>query len=262
MKSWSLKEVNFLKENYNKYTLLELTKLLNKTKNAIANKASRLYLTEARKEIIYTIEELKEITSKYKCRVEFKIKNWVAYNYCINNNLLDDVCSYSTNYSIPQLILKYILEQIFNENCIYNTRDIITPYELDLFFKKYNLGFEYNGKGWHIDNKNDILKLNICEELGIFLIVIEENNRIYEQDIKNQLIKNLNLINKITKLNIKNEDILNIKIDIYSLIPDKEDLKKEILKYNNYKHLKLENIKLYYKLKRLKSIKLIYELIG
>lgn len=76
------------------------------------------------------------------------------------------------------------------------------------------------------------------------------------------MIKNLELINYVINKDITVNQINEINIDIFELIPTKNSIIEEIKKYQSYKDLKLNNINLYYKLKRLKNIPLIYELIG
>jgi hypothetical protein len=79
-------------------------------------------------------------------------------------------------------------------------RDLIQPYELDIFIKAQNLAFEYNGDYFHStevkQNKNYHLnKLNRCETLGIRLIHVFEHQwqtkrSIVESRIKSILGKN------------------------------------------------------------------------
>ena len=101
------------------------------------------------------------------------------------------------SYSIPQLICKYIFDNIIGHKCEYNIRKIIPPYEIDIYYPEFKFGIEYNGKGWHNKNDNTIIKTKMCDELNIYLLIIHENNRKYEEDIKNQIISNLSRINKV-----------------------------------------------------------------
>src|SRR6478735_4759933 len=112
---WTIKEINFLKENYKLYSIVELMHILNKSKASITNKASKLYLTYS-KHINYDIDYLKNEIQKYKSKKELLYKNWRIYNYLRQNNLLY-LCEYSKSYSIPQLVLKEILEILFG-NCL------------------------------------------------------------------------------------------------------------------------------------------------
>lgn len=208
------------------------------------------------------LENLREIASKYKTRGEFQFMDNSAYTTARCNGFLDDICSHmiSVSYSIPQLILKYILNNLLSDECLYNSRKIIAPYELDLYYDKYKLAFEYDGKGWHQNNENDKKKEFLCNEKNITLITIIENNRRYEEDIKNQIIENLSIINKITNKNIKQDDVLKLEIDFKKLfdnILDFDDIKQIIGKYKFYEDFKKENLKLYNKLVRMNLLNLI-----
>jgi hypothetical protein len=58
------------------------------------------------------------------------------------------------NVSMPQLILKSILEDTFKVPCSFNDRNVINPLEIDCFFSEYNIGWEYDGKYYHSDIKD------------------------------------------------------------------------------------------------------------
>lgn len=86
------------------------------------------------------------------------------------------------------MICKYIFDTLIDDECEYNSRRIIKPYELDIYYPSYKLAIEYNGKLWHKnENDNTNLKIKMCNNLNIHLIIIKENNRRYEEDIKTKL---------------------------------------------------------------------------
>ena len=198
----------------------------------------------------------REISSKYKSRGEFQLFDSSAYQAARRMNILDDICSHmiKQSFSIPQLILKFILSKLINDNLLYNTRQIIKPYELDIYFPEYNLAFEYNGKGWHTNDKID--KSEICNKNGIKLFTILENNRSYEKDIKNQLIDIIDELNEITNKKNKKEDIENILIDgsLFEEIINRDYIKSICDNYINYSDFRKENINLYNKLRKLKVL--------
>ena len=174
--------------------------------------------------------------------------------------ILDNICSHMLicNYSTPQLILHQIIKFLIDPKCSYNNRKIIYPYEIDVYSEKFKLGFEYNGKGWHGEKKEsfkrDIIKKKMCLDKHIDLIIIIENNRFYEKDIKNQLIENIDLINDITKLNIIVNDILNYEVNYGDLLMNKNDVKKICLSYDDYDLFRKEQQSLYCKLKNNKLL--------
>jgi hypothetical protein len=79
-----------------------------------------------------------------------------------------------------------------------NDRNII-PKELDIYIPEYNIAIEFNGLYWHSelykDKKYHLNKTNMCNNLGIRLIHIFEDDWIYRKDICKSII--LNSINKI-----------------------------------------------------------------
>ena len=162
------------------------------------------------------------------------------------------------SFSIPQLLLKDITEQLLSLKSEYNDRKIIPPYEIDVYYPQFMLGFEYNGRGWHKNNKNDDFKLKLGEEKEILLIVIEERNREYEVDIKKQLCENLE---KITNLNLTTDIINSIQPnDVYKNILDINDIIKKISKYQTLNSFKTENSNLYQKLSKINKLSLLSSL--
>jgi hypothetical protein len=202
-----------------------------------------------------TLEYVIECVKKCKTRKEFVTRFERVYTYARKLKILDEVCGHMIvkNYSTPQLILRQITENLFNQTCLYNYRKLITPYELDVYFESLGIAFEYDGERWH---KNDTVnKFELCNEKNIILITIKENCRDYETDIKNQLIENLNTINQITNKNISNLDILTFKVDYKSLIPSIEHIIEVCLKYNNIRDFKINEPYYYNLLVRRKLLK-------
>ena len=208
-----------------------------------------------------SFDNLFEIAQKYKTRGEFQKMDGSAYTIARVNGHLDNICKHmiKNQYSIPQLILNEIIKIIINEKYLYDTRKIIKPYELDIFIPKYNLAFEYDGKGWHQDNKNDEIKNYLCNSKNIKLIRIIENNRNNVKDVKEQLINRIDEINEYCKLNIKKEDIFNIDEQFLydkinkNLLND-DDIKNIISKYNNYHDFRINEPKICEKLKKIKRL--------
>lgn len=267
---WTTERIEQLIKIYPDNTNIEIAKIMGLTEKQIKNKSAELKLKKSKELISINIgkrnklvgrdlnfETLKEIASKYKTRGEFQRLDGSAYTTARVNGILDDICTHmvSGNFSIPQLILYCILDHILESEIIYNTKKIIPPYELDIFIPVFNLAFEYDGKGWHEDNKNDELKNKICETKNITLIRLKENNRDYIKDVKEQIIENITLINNITKLNINIKTIFDITDEyIYDFvnnnINDDEDIINIINKYTNYSDFKSNEPSLYQKLLR------------
>lgn len=271
---WSKDETNKLIELYPNNTNKQIAEKLNRTEIQITSKSFRLNLQKTiehksklqslrnkKRGRDLTYDKLKNIALKYKTRSKFLTLDSSAYQTCRRQNLLDIFCSHMTkiNYSTPQLILYYILTQLFKSNIEYDTRQIITPYELDIYIPKYKLAFEYDGKGWHQNNENDIIKNDLCDMNNIKLVRLKENNRDYIVDVKSQLISNLIIINKICKKNIIETDIINItEIDINdfvnSQILDDNKIKEIISKYEKFKDFRKNESNLYQKLIKSKTL--------
>jgi hypothetical protein len=281
VKNWEKDEIEYLIENFSDKTNLELSEMLNRSIKSICKKAFTLDLhksAEHKSKMIgkrnkmvgrdLSYDNLVEIAKQYKTRGEFQKHDLSAYSSARSKGIINNVCSHmiKQNYSTPQLLLYEILKLLFvNEEILYNTRKIIKPYELDIYIPKYKLAFEYNGKGWHENNKNDIIKNNICRDNNIQLITIIENNRDYVTDIKNQLLNNLDIINNICCLNINENDILNI--DEHELhnnikyeILDINDIENVIKKYTKYHDFVINEPKIYQLLIKNKLLKYIKHL--
>jgi len=93
---------------------------------------------------------------------------------------------------------KEITTFINNKNIQPNARNIISPYELDIFISEYKLAIEFNGLFWHsfnhketLEQKNKhLLKTKMCEEQNIQLLHIFENEWLdeHKQEIWKSII--------------------------------------------------------------------------
>lgn len=171
----------------------------------------------------HTKESLREIASKFNSRGEFHKKDPAAYTISRlkGKEFLDSICEHMTNFtfSTPQLILAHILDNVLGEKCLYNTKRIIKPYEIDIFYPTYNLAIEYNGEHWHSDEdtkRRDDIKKKMCEDKNIFLLCLDESirNFNYETNVKNMIINNIDIINRITNKLITPEQINDVKCEV------------------------------------------------
>jgi len=98
--------------------------------------------------------------------------------------------------------------------------------ELDVYLPNLNLAFEFNGVYWHNElNKNNdyhFKKTEFCEDIGIKLIHIFEDNWIYDKDI---------VISRILNLLGKSEKIMARKCEIKEITDNK--LSKNFLEKNH-----------------------------
>ena len=90
----------------------------------------------------------------------------------------------------------------YNNDIYRNKKDIIHPLELDVYLPYIKLAFEFNGLYWHNELNKDsnyhFNKTELCEQQGIKLIHIYEDQWLYKQDIVKSRI--LNLLGKSNKI--------------------------------------------------------------
>jgi hypothetical protein len=273
---WTTNEIKELIELYPDNFNYVIAKKLNKTISSINNMGYRLKLKKTnsllkkRNQLSndsriknggrnLTYENLKNIAKKYKTRIDFIREDGPAYNVARIKGFLDDICSHMTiiKFSIPQLILREITDSILNVKGSYNNRKIIKPYEIDIYYDDFKLGFEFQGIVWHKNNKNDIIKSELAKTKNIEIIYINEieNSRNYERDIKNQLINKIKLINKLSGKNLKKSDIKNCVVkNIYLELYNKEEMMDIAKSYKSFIEFKTKEKSIYRKLLKLKLI--------
>jgi hypothetical protein len=165
---WTEEEIRVLIEKYQFQSNNDIALLLNKSRKSVIKKLKELnlYRTKEQTDLIrakvvkrnnrdLTFELVSEIAKQFNTRHEFYLKDAGAYSAAIKNKWINKVCEHMVvkNISMPQLILKSILEDIFKKPCSFNDRKVIYPLEIDCFFSQYNIGWEYDGKYYHSDVK-------------------------------------------------------------------------------------------------------------
>lgn len=104
------------------------------------------------------------------------------------------------------------------------------------------------------------LSMSCVLKKNILLIIIDENSRKYELDIKEQIINHLPVINKFLKKEINTDDITNISIgNVYSDVICIDDLYKIASKYKNKKEFRENDNPTYQKLYKLGLLNLSTE---
>ena len=264
---WTDSEIEILTKIYPNTSNKDISVQINRSEASISTRAYLMRLKKSNalksKLIGYrnkmvgrnlTFEIVKEIASKYKTRGEFLTKDSSAYQTARRHGYLSDICQHMAvmNFSIPQLILQDIMDGLLKSSSLYNTRRIIPPYEIDIYYPEFKLAFEYNGSGWHSDNPRDEIKMKLFEKNNIHIIYIVENNRKYDDDIKSQLIQRLDAINHICHTNISPENIKNYHAsNVYSKLYNKEELLMVAHKYTSFSTFKLNESNIYRKLSKL-----------
>jgi hypothetical protein len=92
------------------------------------------------------------------------------------------------------------IKTLTNEEIIENDKNIINPFEIDIYIPKLSLAIEFDGLRWHSENfcedkKYHLKKTLECEKKGIRLIHIFED----EWDFKKEIIKDI--IERIVNVN-------------------------------------------------------------
>ena len=286
---WSDDEVTMLVNLYRNHSNNELSCLLGKTTKSVGKKLKLLDIKRSKIEKDFITAKICKIKNRdlsfnfvkktaklYNTRHEFYLKDKGCYSTALKKGWMDEVCVHMVcgNFSIPQLLLKDMLEYILKEECKYNDRTIIKPLEIDCYFSKWKIGWEYDGRYYH-NNIDEINKKELCSKVGVKLFNINEftdDYKDYEKNIKKQLINQLDNIRLITGLNIIKEDILNyspkivypnlLTLDEKKIVKGKKmselkkhlDLFKRIKKYKLFENKELSIINDLPKYKKFKNI--------
>ena len=130
-----------------------------------------------------------------KCNTIFKTTFYNLYHEC-------NRCPkcYPKGSSKEEKEIKDYIQSIYKGKIFINTRDIINPYELDIYLPELHLAIEYNGLYWHSEKfgreKNyHLKKLKMCLDKNIRLIQIFTDEWILNKKIV------LTYLNKLIGLN-------------------------------------------------------------
>jgi hypothetical protein len=154
---------------------------------------------------------------KYKiqcnvCQNDFEMNNETFYLRGLIGVKFCPICNPSNNYSHQEKQLLSFVKENYNKIIEENKRNLISPYELDIYIPDLKLAFEFNGLYWHNElNKSNNYHLNkteLCEQKGIHLIQIYEDDWIYKQDIVKSRI--LNLLGKSKKIYARNTELKEV----------------------------------------------------
>lgn len=218
----------------------------------------------------HTDESLKKICKQYRTRSELQLNDPSAYSCSLSrgHDFLNEACAHMLKVnSTPQLICKLIMEKLLGSKCMYNTRKIIKPYELDIYFPKFKFALEYNGRGWH--SKPDVIerdkeKAKMCKKMGITLLVFDQETANYEVEIKKLIIENLSLISSICEVEIAAEAVESI--DCSSVFDDiinfknPDGIKNKIISCKNIAEFQRKFPNEYFYLRHSSSFELLEEI--
>lgn len=116
-------------------------------------------------------------------------------------------CSLSSVSKAELTLVEYVFSIIGEENVVTNTRQVIKPYELDIYLPSLNKAIEFNGNYWHSDEQIQKhkgisaeeyhkRKFDLCEKEGVQLAFVWEfdwnnNKNNIEKCINNFLLNNI-----------------------------------------------------------------------
>lgn len=203
-------------ENYNNYEKHLKTKLEkygsenynNKDKSKITLRETLIERIKNEAKDQFISYELTDNNIKLKCcdcNQEYLIYN-TLFNYRINTQIkLCTICN-PIGATQQSYFEKEIVDFIRNDlkiECEERNRELIKPYEVDIFIPSHNLAIEFDGLFWHSevykDNNFHLKKTELCEKQNINLIHIFEDEWAFKRDIVKSIIRNkLNVnVNKV-----------------------------------------------------------------
>jgi hypothetical protein len=107
---------------------------------------------------------------------------------------------YPNTSSIGEKELVDFIKSFYNGEIVENSKNIISPYELDIYCPEKKIAIEFDGLYWHssqiLNTKTNgvtyhLVKTNMCKELGIQLIHIFEDEWNLKKEIVKSRIKNI-----------------------------------------------------------------------
>jgi hypothetical protein len=125
----------------------------------------------------------------------YTINNDVLYKRLnVYNVDLCTICNPVNNRSSKEDEIFDFINSIYDGTILRNVRDVIDPYEIDIYLPDLKIGFEFNGIYWHSELYKDKFyhseKYIKSKEYGIKLFQIWEDDWLYKKDILKSIIKN------------------------------------------------------------------------
>jgi len=196
------------KETVSKRTPKEKEKIYKKRSNTNLKKYGSVGLSEQKLKLQYIKlkVKLKDSFELLFTENEYKGVNDIVYNFkckkcgnifkrSIDNGRLVvcrhcDPVKYSKSDNENEI---YLYLKSLNIKCYTSNRKIIYPYELDIYIPSKKIAIEFNGNYWHSEKSGKgklyhLNKTNLCQEQGIRLIhIFEDEWRDKQQIVKNRL---------------------------------------------------------------------------
>ena len=138
-----------------------------------------------------------------ECGEDFQILPYqFYYRASMNISICTNYFPISENASISQIELYNFIKSNYDGEIISDCRNVINPYEIDIYLPKLKLGFEFNGIFWHSEKfKHEnyhLIKYESSIANNIKLITIWEDDWVKNREICESFI-----LNKLHKTNTK-----------------------------------------------------------
>lgn len=137
--------------------------------------------------------EVKPLLYEWECPVCKQKQLWTSYKWVDEDNYRCNLycihCWTPARSSYENIILSMVPDSVKAEA---NSRNVIKPKELDIYFPEHNLAIEFDGEYWHQDSTSSLEKKWLCEQKNIRLINIFQHE-FDENKIKSVLYSALKL---------------------------------------------------------------------
>ena len=126
------------------------------------------------------------------CGNDFKINSNLLTSRISNNITICTVCNKNKSFSEIQKSLEDFITSL-GINYESNNRKILNGLEIDIYLPDHKLGIEIDGLFWHSNKFKDenyhLNKTNLCEQQGIQLLHVFEDEWLYKKEIIKNIIK-------------------------------------------------------------------------
>jgi predicted nucleic acid-binding Zn ribbon protein len=201
----------------NKYGVdspIKNAKIKKKIKNSINNNYRKKWskiLNISLNDIIILDDNIVIIKNFCKKHIKFKISKHNIKNRTLRSDDIKYICTKCYNISKQSSIKEnevydFINNELNIKNIIKKDKNILNGLEIDIYLPDYKLGIEFDGIYYHSNKFKDknyhLNKTNLCEQQGIELFHIFEDEWLYKKEIVKSIIKNkLNIIENIILVN-------------------------------------------------------------
>jgi hypothetical protein len=196
-KSIKNKSQKTLLKNYGVSNPSKSLKLVEKRVITFSENMRNKYL-EIYKEIgLYDIDyKNKKMFLKCDKGHDYSINLDLFHNRKFTNTLMCIICNpIDVHTSGQEIQLQNFIKEIYKGNINLNSREILNPYEVDVYLPELKIGFEFNGLFYHcekcVENDYHLKKTELSEKNRIRLIQIYEDDWTYKQEIIKSRILNL-----------------------------------------------------------------------